>query len=118
MTTLKSNWKEFDKEILRLENAPEKAKFYLDRVLVSGFKATQGAVHVITGSLKSSGLVSSEMKGDDWHGSITYGGLSLGINNPVTYAIYEKRREEDHDFMLPLKALDALYIKAILKVLS
>jgi hypothetical protein len=114
---IRSNWSAIERELDRLEKAPDKSKFYLDRVLNVGFKATQGAVHVITMSLKLSGKKSSEMHGDTWTGHISYGGVSLGINNPVTYAIYEKARDGDHDFFTPLKALDSLYVEAILKVL-
>jgi hypothetical protein len=116
---ISSNWKAVDREFARLKALPgPKAKAALDSILATGFKATQGAVHVITGSLKSSGKSSSEVIGDEWHGEISYGGISLGINNPVTYAIYEKARDEHHDFFAPLKALDSLYIKALLKLLE
>lgn len=116
--TIKSDYRQFYKEIDRLEKAPLKAKTYLDAVLNTGFKLTQGAVHVITTSLKTSGKMESEMHGDTWIGTIQYGGVSLGVNNPVTYAIYEKARDGDHDFMSPLATLDSLYIKAMLKALS
>lgn len=118
MTTIKSNWKQFDKELNRLGDVPMKAKVYLDAVLASGFKATQAYVHILTGSLKASGKSSSEVDGDQWIGTIEYGGASLGINNPVTYAIYEKARGGDHDFLTPLKALDSLYVIALLKALK
>lgn len=128
MIRLKSNWTQLNHELNKLERAPEKAKFYLDSVLTAGFKATQAAVHVETGSLKSSGKKSSSMVADEWRGEIEYGGVSTGINNPVTYAIYEKARgatwagpssvKGDHNFLAPLDALDSLYIKAILKAMS
>lgn len=118
MTLLSSNWKEVDLELKRLGDAPYKSKFYLDRVLNTGFKATQAAVHVITGSLKTSGKQSSLMWDNEWHGEISYGGVSKGVNNPVTYAIYEKARDEDHDFFNVLKELDPLFVKALMKVLS
>jgi len=118
MIRLTSNWTQVTKELDRLEKAPMRAKLYLDAVLDTGFKSTQAAVHVITGSLKASGKHSSEMRGDTWEGEISYGGISLGVNNPVTYAIYEKARDADHDFFAPLQALDSLYVKAILKALS
>lgn len=116
---IRSNYRSMEKELDRLSSLPNlKAKAYLDVVLAAGFKSTQAAVHIVTGSLKSSGKSSSEMKGDTWEGHISYGGASLGVNNPVTYAIYEKARDADHDFMSPLKALDALWVKAILKALE
>lgn len=117
MIRLVSNWGEVNRELDRLERAPERAKFHLDRVLARGFTATQGAVHIITGSLKMSGKMESELHRDYWEGTISYGGVSLGVNNPVTYAIYEKARDGDHDFFSPLKALDPLFVQAILKVL-
>lgn len=128
MIILKSNWKAIEKELARLENAPQAAAKYLDVVLHGGFAATQAAVHVETGSLKSSGRATTDFDGNTWRGEITYGGISLGVNNPVTYAIYEKARgahwagpssaKGDHDFMAPLEKLDSLYLKAILKALS
>lgn len=118
MIKLKSNWKSIEKELDRLEKAPDRAAIYLDVVLYKGFAATQGMVHIETGSLKSSGKANTEFDGDTWKGKIEYGGLSLGVNNPVTYAIYEKARDGAHDFMLPLKSLDSQYVKAILKALK
>lgn len=127
--TIKSDWRSIEKELKRLEKAPLRARAFLDAALDTGFAATQSAVHVITGSLKSSGKKTSDMHGDTWRGQISYGGVSIGVNNPVTYAIYEKARgaggaggesnaKGDHDFMAPLASLDSLYVKAILKVLS
>lgn len=118
MIRLKTNWKDIEKELTRVEHAPTKASMYLDVVLHKGFAMTQGLVHIVTGSLKSSGKASTSFDGDTWRGEITYGGFSLGVNNPVTYAIYEKARDGDHDFMLPLKGLDSLYREAILKALK
>lgn len=118
MIILKSNWSEIERELDRLEKAPDRASLYLDVVLYKGFAETQAVVHVITGSLKSSGKASTDFDGNTWRGRISYGGVSLGVNNPVTYAIYEKARDEDHDFMTPLKTLDSLYTKAILKALE
>jgi len=127
-TFIKSNWREVEKELDRLDNVPDKAKAALDIVLQTQFKATQAAVHVITGSLKSSGKATSETSDGQWSGTIEYGGASLGVNNPVTYAIYEQRRgthwagpssvKGDHDFLAPAKALESLYVKALLKALS
>lgn len=118
MIILKSNWREIEAELDRLEKAPDRAALYLDVVLYKGFAETQAMVHIVTGSLKSSGKASTEFHRDTWRGKISYGGVSLGVNNPVTYAIYEKARDGDHDFMTPLKNLDSLYTKAILKALE
>jgi hypothetical protein len=117
MTRIRSNWTEINRELDRLERSPIRAAAYLDNVLYKGFAETQAAVHVITGSLKTSGKISTGFDGDTWKGEISYGGASLGVNNPVTYAIYEKARDGAHDFFTPLKALDSLFVKAILKAL-
>lgn len=118
MIRLRSNWREFERELDRLEQVPTKASLAMDTIFHKGFAETQAIVHVVTGSLKSSGRAETEFDGDTWRGTISYGGVSFGIRNPVTYAIYEKARDEDHDFFVPLKALDSLYVKAILKALS
>lgn len=117
--TVKSDFSKLEKEFDRLLGLPDLSmKNSLDNVLEIGFKATQANVHVITGSLKSSGKQRSEADGDTWIGEIEYGGPSLGINNPVDYAIYEKARDEDHDFFATLPALHVLYVSAIKKGLS
>lgn len=115
---VKSNFKAVHSEIGRLGGAPDRAALALDIILHKGFAATQAKVHVITGSLKSSGRAETSNDGDTWRGEISYGGVSEGVRNPVTYAIYEKARDEDHDFFIPLKALDSLYVTAILKAIS
>ena len=98
----------------------------LDIVLQLGYVETQKDVHVETGSLKSSGKVGSEVSKIEskWEGTIRYGGPSTGVNNPVDYAIYEKRRgiggaggpsdaKGDHDFFGSLPSLHKKYIEAI-----
>lgn len=111
-----SDYKALEREIDRLERLPDlKAKGLLDGALTISFEMTQGAVHIITGSLKSSGKKSSHIDGDTWEGEIVYGGVSLGVNNPVTYAIYEKARDGAHDFFTPLKGTKHLFTKAIIE---
>jgi hypothetical protein len=117
MTKIRSRYTEVNKEMQRIASTPERARPALEAVLRSGFKSTQAVVHVITGSLKLSGKLNSYTEGDTWVGEISYGGVSLGVNNPVTYAIYEKARDGDHDFFTPLRALDTAYVNAILRVL-
>lgn len=119
--TIISDYSDLEKEFDRLEGLPNfKTQAALDAVLETGFKKTQVAVHVITGSLKLSGKKESEVheQSNVWVGTITYGGPSAGINNPVNYAIYEKARNEDHDFMAGLPGLHPAYVGAILKGLS
>lgn len=129
---IRSNWRGIDRELARLARMPDPAMIArLDRVLDSGFKATQAAVHVRTGSLKSSGEKSSKFQQatKEWRGKISYGGVSLGPNNPVDYAIYEKQRgtggaggESDaqgsHDFMSPLNPYQLAFLAAIKKGLA
>lgn len=122
---LRSNWNRIDRELDRLERMPDPAMIErLDRVLESGFAATQAAVHIQTGSLKSSGDKSSvfHQATKEWVGEISYGGPSLGPNNPVDYAIYEMRRDPDergdHDFMQPLAPYHLAFLHAMLKGLE
>lgn len=84
-----------------------------ERVLTSQFVATQNTVHVITGSLKSSGRVASDSSKTHWEGTITYGGPSEGVNNPVDYAEYERERGLLHDFLAPAEELSSSYIAAM-----
>ena len=126
MIHIESNWSEIDREIDRLESMPgAKTKALLDTVLMMGFTMTQEAVHVETGSLKSSGDKKSDADrlSKKWEGEIQYGGPSLGPNNPVDYAIYEKRRgahwagpssvKGDHDFFAGLPALHSVWVAAV-----
>lgn len=109
-----SDYRELDKEFDRLDGMPDaRMNIMLDAVLAIGLKQTQAATHVITGSLKSSMKSDSEERRSSWIGTITAGGPSLGINNPVDYAIYEKARGGDHDFFGNLHLLHSLYILAI-----
>lgn len=127
MIHIESDWTEIDHEIDRLMGMPgPKAKAFLDAVLDTGFAMTQEDVHVQTGSLQSSGDHKSDVDKFDkkWEGEIQYGGPSLGPNNPVDYAIYEKRRgiggagggsdlKGDHDFFARLPLLHPLWIVAV-----
>ena len=114
---IRSRYTEMNLELNRLDNIAVRATRNLNKVLSIGFAKTQGAVHLKSGSLKKSGKKSSLWWDNAWHGEISYGGVSLGVNNPVTYAIYEKERDQQHDFFTPLKTLHPLYIEAILKSL-
>ena len=122
MIHITSDFSAIDREIDRITNRQptRKMKRNLDAVLELGFAQTQAVVHVETGSLKSSGNSSS--KSDRltkrWEGEIQYGGPSTSINNPVDYAIYEKRRDGAHDFFAPLHLLHPLYVSAILRGLE
>ncbi len=126
MIRIESDWTAIDAELDRLSELPtEKGKKILQGVLDLAFMTTQEAVHVETGSLKSSGKKEdhTEHALHNWEGTITYGGESPGVNNPVDYAIYEKARgvhwmgpssaKGDHDFMRPLDLFDPFWIAAV-----
>ncbi len=99
-------------ELDRLAELPSlTGQLRLEAVLAEQFQATQQAVHVITGSLRASGRVSSYMRDHVWHGEIEYGGnlVRAAVPGPprkrVNYAEYEQRRGlsggRNHDFMAP-----------------
>lgn len=103
---------EVDRDLYRISRGPNwRTHLRLDQVLIEQFQATQMAVHVVTGSLKASGLPHAHGEpGGGWTGSITYGGAILNFapvpgpaRNPGQYAIYEfeKPYDEglDHNWM-------------------
>ena len=95
-----SDWSEIDTALEVLERSPTaKSVLALDLALKSLFEETQAAVHVITGSLKSSGKTTTGVVRHTWVGEISYGGPSKGIHNPVKYASLEQARDGSHDFM-------------------
>lgn len=121
MIHLSSDYSDIDKELDRVAGMPSpKAKIFLDAVLKEAFTESQASVHVITGSLKSSGKSKSDTNKatHDWEGEFQFGGPSAGVNNPVDYAIYEKRRGGEHDFMANTTLLNSKWVAALLKGLS
>lgn len=64
----------------------------LDAVLQGIFAETQALVHVVSGELKASGRVHSQVTGSVWEGTIAYGGPG------VPQAIYEIERGGNHDY--------------------
>ena len=106
--------KEMIEHFQSLQKPPLKTIFALEQSLKRGFMATQAATHVITSSLKWSGTTTSNFDNDEWEGTVSYGGPSTGVNNPVEYAIYERQRGGAHDFMAPL-AVTEVEMDAIIK---
>ena len=105
---------DIDQEIDRISEGPTLANMLaFEAVLTRQYAATQGAVHIQTGSLKSSGQVSSNISSDNWEGNISYGGPSTGIYNPVDYAEFERERDGAHDFLAPAVRLSSQYIQAM-----
>lgn len=120
MIRLNGDWSEVYDELDRLEGMPDHAmRAVLDSVLLGAFFATQEDVHVITGSLRGSGNVKSEVDGDEWSGEVSYGGPSPGFPfDPVRYAAYEQRRGGDHDFMHPFLVFHDRFAEAMRDVLE
>jgi hypothetical protein len=119
-------------ELHRLADGPDLHDLLrLEAVLTEQFELTQQYVHVITGSLRASGKIHSDMHGHLWEGEITYGGQSNAIIDPVNYARREQSRgvsdvigvtgggdeHGDHDFMRPLGGEQHGYLQAILAFL-
>lgn len=100
-------------EVNRLGRAPSfKTIGQLEATTQAGFRATQLAVHVITGSLKASGRTETDFDGKVWSGTLIYGGASAPIN-PVRYAKYELARGGSHYFFGPMDAFEAQYRAAV-----
>jgi hypothetical protein len=102
--------RDVDREVDRLSKVPLAKIMELESFLVTVFQLTQQAVHVETGSLRASGMPSSDVRNEVWEGNITYGGPSLGFpNDPVMYAEYEAARGYSHDFLAPARRMDAQF---------
>ena len=84
-----------------------------EAILTRQYEATRIKVHVVTGSLKSSGKASSDSNDHKWEGVISYGGFSFGVNNPVDYAEFELERGGNHDYLAPAVAMEQRYVDAI-----
>lgn len=112
---------EIIKELQRLGGPPGfKVVTGLEAALAAAFEDTQARTHIITGSLKASGVTESDFSNEHvWEGSITYGGALHGApkpgppNDPVTYAIFEMARGGDHDFFGHLPDFDHMFEEAI-----
>lgn len=102
----------WNRKIRKLERMPDRStKEKLDSVLASAFAAAVAATHIETGSLKASAKKRSSVNRmrRRWTGTIQFGGVSKGINNPVDYAIYEKARGGEHNFIAPALAHKAAF---------
>jgi hypothetical protein len=111
-----ADYRAMDAELDRISRMPDPRMVrLLDTALNVGFDVTQADVHILTGSLKASGKHDHETNQalHQWEGTIEYGGVSTGVNNPVDYAIYEKRRGGAHDFTAGLALIDPLFRAAM-----
>lgn len=88
----------------------------LEHILALQFSAGQAAVHVITGSLRGSETIDSDMVAGRWTGTISFGGAAPGFeNDPVDYAVYEAARGGRHDFTIPIYRQSGRYRAAVLR---
>ena len=113
------NLEEVERHLDHLEKAPTaKDKVKLKAILNDQLKLVVDFTHVKTGSLKSSMTAEDKTVRSKWYGTIEAGGPSLGVNNPVDYAIYEYRRGGHHNFMALTKTVEKFYIQAIKEIFS
>ncbi len=119
--TITVNARDAERELGRLAPGPTASDLLrLETVHSAVFGLTQTAVHVITGSLKTSAKISSDFRRNVWTGRIGYGGAAPGaVFNPVKYAEYEWARGGAHDFLAPALAddTDRAYLNAVLDFL-
>lgn len=115
MIQIHGDYAEIDAHFDKLSKAPTpRGVMALEAVLNTGLGIVKVGTHVLTGSLKASEKADSERtEPHGWEGTITAGGPSTGVNNPVDYAIYEKRRGGAHDFFEPLDGMKPLWVKAV-----
>lgn len=101
-------------DLERLSRPPSrKTVAALEAALRAAFLDTQARVDTISGSLKASGRVSSELHGNVWTGRITYGGVSPGPDSIVDYALYELQEGGSHDFLRGLPAYEGRFAQII-----
>lgn len=119
-----SDWSWVEREFARLQALPGgEALGVLDAIILAGYAATQGAVHIITGRLKESGRHISMVVGKEWQGEIHYGTPGVWDTHhhhygpEVIYAMFEQRRDGTHDFMSPLFGLDDVLTEAMIRIL-
>lgn len=111
-----SDYSALDKLFDRIDDMPNaKQKALLDEVLDVSLKSFQEEVHIRTGSLLLSGKTDSNERGKKWIGTLSAGGQSTGIHNPVTYASLEKSRGGEHDFFGNQHLLKSKYVEAVRK---
>jgi hypothetical protein len=118
MIQLTSDWSKLLKELDRIGELPgAKGTAKLNALLGAQFEQTQAQVHVQTSSLKKSGAKKSTTFDKRWQGEISYGGPSTGPKPMVTYAIYERERGVEHDYMSGLMAFHPQYVQTIKDIL-
>lgn len=110
MIIIHSDYSDVYNELDRLESMPTpKMVANLETVLEFGFDSVHAGVHVDTGRLKASGKKTSKVNKNDWNGSFSFGEPAAGVD----YAIYEKARGGDHNFLSPTFILKHMFKEAI-----
>lgn len=132
-------------ELERLDSFDLRFLLAMDAVLTQQFVATQALAHVISGSLRASGMHESRIHHGIWEGEISYGGplkrapepsgaasvSDAKPRNPVRYAQLEQNRSKgrqarhgarsghatSHDFMLAAEGFEPEYEAAIMAYL-
>lgn len=116
MIKISGDYSDFDRHLNKVGNAPTTTgKAALETVLIMALAEMKRATHVQTGSLVSSEKAESDSGRNKWVGTLSAGGPSTGVNNPVDYAIYEKRRHGEHDFLSTQDLLAPAWIAAMKK---
>lgn len=116
MITIRSNYRDLEKEFDRLEAMPTPSMVAnLEAVLDFGFDGALGVVHIDTGKLKKSGKKTSKANKNDWKGQFTFPAKN---KKGTKYGMYERKRGGFHDFLRQTPALKPLFkiaIKAVLR---
>lgn len=117
MMEVHTDWDPTLRDLHVLENAPSaRGVLAMSATLDLGLFVMKGATHVQTRSLQSSEKAEGDRKGSKWEGEISAGGVSTGVHNPVSYAIYEQARGESHDFLRITEVfLNPLWPKAVME---
>lgn len=88
-------------EVARIGNAPSVSTIQrLESALQDALNFSQEIVRVDTSSLRNSGVTESNLAGDVWVGTLTYGGASPGaVHDPVDYALQVVAYDAPNDWI-------------------
>jgi hypothetical protein len=114
---IKGDYSSIESEFDRLEQLPDfKTTNALDVAHTFAFSAAQAAIHVKKGALKATGRKTSRTYNTKWVGTMRWGGAAKG--GFVDYAIYEKARDDEHDWLNAVEPFEALYVAAMMRGLE
>jgi hypothetical protein len=103
-------------EVLRIGNAPSVSTIQrLESALQDALNYSQDIVRVDTSSLRNSGVTESNLAGDVWEGTLTYGGPSPGaVHDPVTYTLQVVAYDAPNDWIsVTAQAMAPLFSGAV-----